>query len=261
MVRNEHWIADPGETIVMERGLRRPVGMKPSSPEWQRTTACTAVEAIGRLCAHVLKPLEFGVTRHLADEFGEAMPDPHDVPTPWNWYVRTPRTPAFAHPFYVDAQIVDAAQVDEPTMYDVVDLALTEPCDVPDGRWVAWTEMYVWDTLARVPEPDRLATDRHLVLDDYDNRHLDVRIPVTDLDGDTWVGATLGVRTPFIVRLDKGFSDRADAGDFDQFLHLDVSVNWTLWSRPATAGRRMLDQALDDLRRTGWQQTFPRPAS
>lgn len=248
--RAEHSVYKDGRSVALTLGLHR------GDLSWRdldREGARSAVRALGGLSRDLLRPLEFGMTRHAMEEMDGFAVVSRQHPDHWNWYLRAPDTPSFAHPALVDAVMVEAETVDEASMLEMAERALDDPSGLSAGEWAEWEEMYVHDTMAHVPRP--LGAADHLVVDDHDNRNLDVHIPLvrTD-DGAVWVHRAHQVTwPPLSVRI---VNDAAgvdfESADADAYIELRIQVNWSLWWEEAAPGRAVFDRAIDRLRRQGW---------
>lgn len=248
--RAEHTVYNDGHTITLLQGHERG---DLSWPLLGRRTARSAVSALGELSRDLMRPLEFGVTRHVVKEIEGFVGLDRSLPSPWNWYLRTPDTPSFASPGYIDPVMVEAEAIDEAGMFSVAARALDEPCAVPAGHWVDWDEMYAYDTMARVVQAPSMAG--HLTVDDDDNRNLGVRIPVVRAgDGTVWVHRG-GVVTwpPLTVRVTNHVPiAHPDSADFDTVIEIQIDVHWSLWWAEGTPGRILLEDALERLQAQGW---------
>ncbi|MEU7899232.1 hypothetical protein AB0B45_41060 [Nonomuraea sp. NPDC049152] len=215
-----------------------------------RMAARRAVLAISELSRDLLQPLEFGMTAHFMDEYGMYHPDDH--PPHWHWYLQQTSPPAHVRPeaMYVDEKSLVSDVIDEPAMFKVVDQVLGQPCTAPRGRLLTWTEMYVRSARVRFPDTMRSDTEDHLVVDDYDNKHRGVRVPLIEDDNAVWIE---GPRYPFLA---SPISCRVlNHGMWGLDLQLQVSLS--VWWHDETPGRTLLDDALRRLHCLGWQQTYP----
>ncbi|MEU9119345.1 hypothetical protein AB0C96_05700 [Streptomyces sp. NPDC048506] len=153
----EHYVFNDSQSIVLEHGFpwdslpcRDPI-------ERERITAHRAVRALAELCEGLVRPMTFGVTRNWVDEYGW----PADgCPPRWNWFLKTPQSPSDARSYYVDPQVLETGTLDERSMLTAVDRICDDPCAVPEGKRLAWAEMRVDHTWARLPEPGRAMLDQ-----------------------------------------------------------------------------------------------------
>ncbi|MEO3825671.1 hypothetical protein [Actinomadura sp. B10D3] len=244
----EHWVYKDSKGIALERGHKR------GDLSWQafeRVTARSVIGALGELSRDLARPLEFGITRLVVEEIDGIPGIGGHVPARWNWYLTSPDTPSYAHSAYVDSVEAEAETIDEASMFELAARALDDPDDVSDGQWVEWQEMYVHDTMARVP----LQAD-HLVVDDHDNRNADVHIPLIPVDdGTLWAHRADMVTWPPFSMQAYNHTGHLDHGDFDTFTQLIISVGWSLWWEKEAPGRAILDRALDRLQAQGWTPT------
>ncbi|MEU9482524.1 hypothetical protein AB0D83_02455 [Streptomyces decoyicus] len=126
------------------------------------------------------------MTRNRVDEYG--WPAVSNPPR-WNWFLKTPQSPPEARSPYVDPQVTETARLDERAMLAVVDRLLDDPCEAPEGRHLAWAEMLIVHTWARLSDADRHIENNTLRIDDHDNRLRLVRVPLERADGHMWVTA------------------------------------------------------------------------
>lgn len=253
--RAEHFVYKDGHTITLQRGHKRG---DLSWPGFERLTARSAISALGELSRDVARPLEFGITRRVVEEVDGIPGIGSHVPHRWNWYLKTSDTPSYAHSAYVDSVVVKAETVDEASMFEVTTRALDDTAEESAGQWVEWEEMYVHDTMARLPHPPGSAD---LVVDDYDNRNADVHIPLEHADdGTVWVHrADMVTWPPLSVQVyNHAATHHPDPADFDTFTQIQIYVNWSIWWEEATPGRAILDRTLNRLRHQGWLQALPR---
>ncbi|WP_158794955.1 hypothetical protein [Streptomyces sp. NRRL S-337] len=251
----EHYIFSDSRTIVLERGFQWASAPDRDPIELERITAQCAVRALAMLCEGLIRPLTFCATRNWVDEYGW----PADgCPSRGNWFLKTPQSPPDARPPYVDPQVVETATVDERSMLTLVDRLLDEPCEAPEGRRLAWAEMLVDHTWARLPEPDRHMQNDELRIDDHDNKLRRVVVPCERANGRTWVTTPeTSVRYPFLLAAHKSFGTvYSDGHEYDEFIEVVIHVNWSLWWH-AGEGRALLDQAVDRLLRQGWRYGNP----
>ncbi|MFE0191536.1 hypothetical protein [Streptomyces sp. NPDC058989] len=255
----EHYIFDDGRTIVLERGFQWGSASNRSPIELERMTAHCAVRALTELCEGLVRPMTFGVTRNWVDEYG--WPAEGD-PLRWNWLLKTPQSPPDACSPYADPQVMETPTLDERSMLAAVDRVLDDECDAPEGRRLAWAEMRMDHTWARLPEPDRHLENDELRIDDHDNKTRGVPVPVERANGRTWATVPeTSVWYPFLLRVDRSTGTvYSDGLAYDEFIEMTIAVNWSFWWHPGE-GRTMLDQAVDRLSRHGWRNADPWPSS
>lgn len=251
----EHYVFNDSQTIVLECGVQWESVPDQNPIELERTTAHRAVRALAVLCEGLIRPMTFCVTRNWVDEYSWPA---GDNPARWNWFLKTPQSPSDARPPYADPQVMETATLDERSMLAIVDRALDDPCEAGEGQRLAWAEMLVDHTWARLPEPDRHMQNDELRIDDHDNKLLRVLVPCEDVDGRTWVTVPeTSVRYPFLLAANKSFGTAySDGHEYDEFIEITIHVNWSLWWHPGT-GRTMLEQAVDRLLRQGWRHADP----
>ncbi|MGW2634141.1 hypothetical protein ACWC2K_33165 [Streptomyces chattanoogensis] len=240
----EHYIFNDSLTVVLEHGFPWDSLPDLNPIERERMTAHHAVRALAELCEGLIRPMTFGVTRNWVDEFD--LPA-GGYPPRWNWFLRTPQSPPDARSIYVDPQVVETVTLDEQSMLTLVDRVLDDPCEAPEGVRLAWEEMRVDHTWARLPEPERHITNDELRIDDHDNKARRVLVPLEHRHGHMWVTRPKRmVWYPFLLRVNK----------YDDSIEMTISVNWSFWWHPGE-GRAMLDRAVDRLVRQGWFTTHP----
>ncbi|TJZ44650.1 hypothetical protein FCH28_30575 [Streptomyces piniterrae] len=168
--------------------------------------------------------------------------------------MKTSQSPPDACSPYVDPQVVEVAALDERSMLAVVDRVLDDPCEAPEGKRLAWEEMLVAHTWARLPGPDRHIENNELRIDDHDNKVRRVLVPYERADGSIWVTVPeTSVWYPFLLRVNKSFgTGYSDGLEYDEFIEMTIDVNWSFWWHPGQ-GRAMLDQAVDRLLQQGWR--------
>jgi hypothetical protein len=261
--RTDHFVFKSGRTIVLERGFRWDSEPERDPIELDRRTAHCAVRGLTSLCEGLIRPMSFGVTRQWVNtEFGypSGAPGPSGKPPRWNWFVRTPQSPPSVDSAYVDPQVMAPVALNERSMLALVDRALDDPCTAPDGDHLAWDELRLDHTWARVPEPERHVEDGELRIDDYDNSWPRVLMPLERARGDLWVTSPrLSVWHPFLLRVYKPFgTEYPDGLELDEIICMEITVNWSFWWEPGE-GRAMLDRAVDRLLRQGWRDAHPHP--
>ncbi|PBC80389.1 hypothetical protein SAMN05428945_5120 [Streptomyces sp. 2224.1] len=255
----EHYLFNDSQTIVLERGYQweSTLGSTPDrNPiERERITAHGAVRGLAELCDGLVRPMTFGVTRNWVDGYG--LPAEGSPPR-GNWILTTPQSPPDVHSTYRDPQIMEAATLDERAMLTMVDRVLDDPCEAPEGKHLAWDEMHIDHTWARLPEPDRHLANKELRIDDHDNKLRRVLVPREHAHGRTWVTVPRrSVRYPFLLRVNKSCGTvYPDGPGYDDFITMTIDVNWSFWWHPGE-GRAMLDQAVDRLLRKGWRPAHP----
>ncbi len=224
----------------------------PTSPvDRERIAARHAVTAILALSRDLFLPLEFGVLRCMTRDVDGAWltstPDEGDY-----WYLNTPdREP---QPAYVNPVVFDVATIDEQTMMRMVDDLLTEPHERSTHRWPGWSEIHIYDTLARLPD-SLVPTGDEFIVDDVDNKCRDLRIPVRRRSGGAWVGSPgLGFWTPIsvLVQRDSGVSGTSFGYCHYATISLSIDINWSVWWREDSLGRAVLDAGMHRLYRLGW---------
>ncbi|WP_157878690.1 hypothetical protein [Streptomyces chattanoogensis] len=251
----EHYIFNDSLTVVLEHGFQWGSLPDLNPIERERMTAHHAVRALTELCAGLIRPMSFGVTRNWLDEFDWPA---GGCPPRWNWFLKMPQSPPDARSTYVDPQVMEAVTLDEQSMLTLVDRVLDDPCEAPEGARLAWEEMRVDHTWARLPEPDRHLTNKELRIDDHDNKVRRVLVPLERAHGHIWVTVPEHmVWYPFLLRVDKSTGTVCPDGlECDEIIKMTISVNWSFWWHPGE-GRAMLDRAVDRLIRQGWFKTHP----
>ncbi|MEJ8652497.1 hypothetical protein WKI65_31540 [Streptomyces sp. MS1.AVA.3] len=254
----EHYIFPDSQTVVLECGFQWDSGPDRDPLELERITAHRAVRALAELCEGLIRPMTFGVTRNWVDEYG--WPAVGNPPR-GNWFLKTPQSPPDARAPYVDPQVMETATLDERSMLATVDRLLDDPCEAPEGRHLAWAEMLILHTWARLSDADRHIANNTLRIDDHDNKVRRVRVPLERADGHMWVTAPeTGVWYPFLLRVDKSCGTvYPDGHEYDEFIEMTIEVNWSLWWHSGE-GRTMLDQAVGRLLRQGWRYSNPQPS-
>ncbi|WP_217215193.1 hypothetical protein [Streptomyces sp. AC550_RSS872] len=255
----EDYIFKDSKAIVLERGFQWGSASGRNPVEREGITAHCAVRALASLCEGLIRPMTFGVTRQWVDDEYDWPAD--DRPPRWNWFVTTPQSPPDARSTYVDAQVIETATLDEESMHSAVDRVLDDPCAASEGDHLAWDELLIDHTWARLPEPDRHLEKGELRIDDYDNRLHRVPIPLERMNGRIWATKAT-VYYPFQLRVTNKScgSQYPDAREYDEFIEMTISVNWSFWWNPG-AGRAMLDQALHRVLRQGWRPACPPPGT
>jgi hypothetical protein len=183
----EHYIFKDSKTIVLDRGFERDSAPGRSPVELERITAHCAVRALASLCEGLIRPMTFGVTRQWVDKEYGLLVGGDGKPPRWNWFLKTPQSPPDADSVYVDPQVMETATLDERSMLAAVDRVLDDPCTAPEGDHLAWDELRMDHTWARLPEPDRHTENDELRIDDYDNQLHRVPIPLERAHGHIWV--------------------------------------------------------------------------
>ncbi len=89
---------------------------------------------------------------------------------------------------YTRAQVIDVETIDESAMLAAVDALFDAQCDLSGNQWPSWEEMYVFDTVARIPDTSVPATHDHLIIDDLDNKALNLPIPLQRRTAGVWAG-------------------------------------------------------------------------
>ncbi|MFF8786179.1 hypothetical protein [Streptomyces sp. NPDC015125] len=254
----EHYIFNDSQTTVLERGVQGDTAPDRNPVEWERITAHCAVRALAELCEGLVRPMTFGMTRNRVDECG--LPAEGNPPR-GNWFLTTPQSPPDARSTYADPQVVETATLDEQSMLTMVDRVLDDPGEAPEGKRLAWEEMRVDHTWARLPEPGRHIVNNELRIDDHDNKLRRVLVPRAHAHGRTWVTVPRpSVWYPFLLRVNKSCGTvYPDGFEYDEFIEMTIDVNWSFWWHPGE-GRAMLDQAVDRLLRQGWRHAHPQSA-
>ncbi|MFJ6788204.1 hypothetical protein [Streptomyces angustmyceticus] len=256
---SEHYIFSDSRTMVLECGIEWDSLPERNPVERERRAAHLAVRALAALCEGLIRPTTFGVTRSWVDEYHLPV---DGVPPRWNWWMRTPQAPPDARSRYVDPQVVEATTLDERSMLTLVDRVLDDPCEPPEGTHLAWDEMVVDHTWARLPEPDRHIGiengHEELCIDDHDNKARRGLIPLDRAHGDSWVTVPeTMVWCPFLLRVDRSCGTAYPDGlDYDEFIELTIDVNWSFWWHPGE-GRALLDRAVNRVLRQGWRHAHP----
>ncbi|WP_326623176.1 hypothetical protein OG863_39605 [Streptomyces decoyicus] len=254
----EHYIFQDSRTVVLECGF--PWNSVPDRDPLvlERITAHRAVRALAELCEGLIRPMTFGVTGNWVDEYG--WPAVGNPPR-WNWFLKTPQSPSDARSPYVDPQVMETATLDERSMLAAVDRLLDDPCEAPEGRHLAWAEIFMGHTWARLSDADRHIENNTLRIDDHDNKVRRVRVPLERADGHFWVTAPeTGGWYPFQLRVDKSCGTvYPDGREHDEFIELTIDVNWSFWWHSG-GGRSRLDQAVGRLLRQGWRYANPQPS-
>ncbi|MEV1077106.1 hypothetical protein AB0I98_02435 [Streptomyces sp. NPDC050211] len=252
----EHYIFKDSRAIVLERGFEWDSASDRDPLEWERVTAHYAVRALTSLCEGLIRPMTFGVTRQWVDEEFDVPLGGAGKPPRWNWFLKTPQSPPDAESAYVDEQVMETATLDERSMLAAVDRALDDPCTAPEGDRLAWDELRIDHTWARLPEPERHMENGELCIDDYDNQLHRVRIPLERAHGHIWATKAT-VWYPFLLGVtNKHGTSYPDGREYDEIIELTISVNWSFWWNPGP-GRAMLDQAVNRLIRQGWRDAYP----
>ncbi|UKY47421.1 hypothetical protein [Streptomyces inhibens] len=251
----EHYIFNDSQTIVLECGFQWDSVTDRDPIELERMTAHRAVRALAELCEGLIEPMTLGMTRNWVDEY--SWPTDGNPPR-WNWFLKTPQSPSDACSIYVDPQVIEVATLDERSVLTAVDRILDDPCEAPEGKRLAWEEMRICHTWARLPEPDRHIENDELRIDDHDNKARRVLVPLERANGRTWVTVPeTSVWYPFLLRVNKSFGTvYSDGLEYDEFIEMTIDVNWSFWWHPGE-GRTKLDQAVDRLLRQGWRNTNP----
>ncbi|MEU5015073.1 hypothetical protein AB0G35_33340 [Streptomyces sp. NPDC021749] len=251
----EHYIFNDSRTIVLECGIQWGSAPVQNAIELERTTAHRAVRALTVLCEGLIRPMTFCVTRNWVDEYGWPA---DDDPPRGNWFLKTPQSPSDARPTHADPQVMETATLDERSMLAVVDRVLDDRCEARQGRRLAWAEMLVDHTWARLPEPARHMQNDELRIDDHDNKLRRVLVPYECVNGRTWVTVPeTSVWYPFLLRVTKSCgTSYSDGHEYDEFIEMTIDVNWSLWWHPGE-GRTMLERAVDRLLRQGWRHANP----
>ncbi|MEU0545005.1 hypothetical protein ABZ319_34550 [Nocardia sp. NPDC005978] len=247
-----HVIYKDGYAIKLRREFEWDAGIGPDARE--RDTADSAIAAILELTRELIEPLEFGITKSVLYEQDSCWFDRESPLDESHWYLKLPLREA--SPAWTNAIVVDAARIDGAAMRAAVETLLTTPCGLEPGQWPSWTEIYLYENLARVPDDSLPGPGGHLIVDDHDNRHDDLRVPLHELRDAVWTGSPgLGHWSPIAVRLNRDlFSGSFDGVHYTSVV-LTVDVHWSLWWEPGSAGRRVLDRAMDALRRAGRQES------
>ncbi|MBL1098548.1 hypothetical protein [Streptomyces coffeae] len=251
----EHYIFNDSQTIVLECGFQWESMPDRNPIVLERTTAHRAVRALAELCEGLIRPMTFGVTRNWVDEYGW----PADSNPPrWNWLLKTSQSSPDARSLHGDPNLMETPTLDEQSMLTAVDRVLDDPCEVPEGKRLAWSEMRVDHTWARLPAPDRHIENDELRIDDHDNKLRRVLVPHEHMHGRTWVTvAEPSVWYPFLLRVNKSSGTvYPDGLEYDEFIEMTIDVNWSFWWHPGE-GRTMLEQAVDRLLRQGWRDANP----
>ncbi len=251
----EHYIFNDGQTIVLERGFQWGSAPGRNPIELERMTAHCAVRALAELCEGLVRPMTFGVTRNWVDEYN--WPADGDPPR-WNWFLKTPQSPSDARSPYADPQVMETPTLDERAMLNAVDRVLDDSCEAPVGHRLAWAEMRIDHTWARLPEPHRHMENDELRIDDHDNKVRGVLVPVERANGRRWATVPeTSVWHPFLLNVYKSVGTvYSDGPEYDEFIEMTINVNWSFWWHPGE-GRTMLDQAVDRLSRQGWRSANP----
>lgn len=175
--------------------------------------------------------------------------------------LKTSRLPPTVHSAFVDLQVMETMTLDERSMLAFVDHVLDEPCTAPNGDRLAWDELRMDHTWARVPEPDRHLDQGELRIDDYDCHARRVLVPLERAHGHMWATVPeMSVWYPFHLQVAKNFGTTyPDGPEYDEFITMYISVNWSFWSHGE--GKAMLDQALNRLFRQGWREADPDPGT
>lgn len=142
-------------------------------------------------------------------------------------------------PVHHGAGITETNRLDPDSVRIWLEDALTEPC--PDaGSVTEWAELSILTSCARL-DGDHAGPTLvvHGEADPLD-------APIRRSEGGRWVcGPLAGAPTEPPIR--------ASFRNEDGVLSLKVHIHWSCWTRPGEPGRRALDRALDELRRSGWE--------
>ncbi|WP_067688405.1 hypothetical protein [Nocardia jejuensis] len=244
-----HDIYKSGYSIELERALNWTSGSGVILSQCEHEAAGHAVAAIVALSQDLLEPLEFEILQcAMSHSYGAPLPVEPD-PTSGHLYLKPAAIQP--NPMYVGATVVDT-EVYESSMSEAVDTLFAMPYDLSEGQWLSWDVILVGNTLVRLPESLVPTTGDHLIVDDIDNRHRDVPMPLTRRPGGTWVGRDgLGRWSPISLRVHREFGN-SDTDSHETTIRLDISVHWSVWWNEGSPGRDMLDRAVESLREMGW---------
>ncbi|MFF4955458.1 hypothetical protein [Streptomyces chattanoogensis] len=158
----------------------------------------------------------------------------------WHWFIKTPQLPPDARPFYSNPQVMEAETLDERSMLTTVDHVLDDPCEAPDGKRLAWTEMRVDHTWARLPEPDRHMENNEVRIDDHDNKPRRLLVPLKHTDGHIWATTPKpSTWDPFLLSVKKSCGTVYPDG-----LEYDAGGHHCLVTFDRTTGRNLMTPAV-----------------
>ncbi|MGV9665146.1 hypothetical protein [Nocardia niigatensis] len=246
-----HFIYGSGYRITLQLDLQWDSRSGDSAVQREREAAQHAVAAIAELSRELIDPLEFGLLKCVMHQVhGVWLVAEQPVPN-CHWYLKS--TWRAADPLYTHPVVIDAETVDESAMLMLVDSMFAEPCELGVDQWPSWDEMYVYTALARVPDAVAAEAGDYLVVDDIDNKQLDVRVPLNRRANGIWIGGHDLYRTPIRLHVYRNDGSGLSEGNSHYAsLRLMILVNWSLWWENGSPGRAMLDEALAGLDRKGW---------
>jgi hypothetical protein len=141
-------------------------------------------------------------------------------------------------PAHLGADITETNRLGPDSVRIWLEEALTEPC--PDAASPGWAELSILTSCARLDGDHAGPT---LVVHG-EAGPLDA--PIRHSEGGRWVcGPLAGAPTEPPIR--------ASFRNQDGVLSLKIHIHWSCWTHPGRPERRALDQALDELRRSGWE--------
>ncbi|MEU1210531.1 hypothetical protein [Nocardia sp. NPDC005825] len=247
-----HVIYKSGHAYQLRLELEWDLRCGTTATECERAGAEQAVAAIVELTRNLIEPKEFGLTKCVRFHSDGLSLIAQQPLAEGHWYLKPPGTEPF--PAYTRAQMIDVETIDQSAMLAAVDTLFNAPCDLSDNQWPSWEEMYVFDTMARIPDTSVPATQDYLVVDDLDNKALNLPIPVQRRTSGVWAGKySLGFMAPFSVHVwQDEYSGFRDSDSFSTAIELRITVHWSLWWEETSPGRALLDAAIDRLHQRGW---------
>lgn len=240
-------IYNNGSCLNLKLDLEWDIGSGATAVGCERESAQHAVAAMVELCKDLIDLRDFGLIGCvLEDVDGLWFEAEHPVLEDCWCMTGSPSGPCNA-----DAAVVET--YDESAMSALVDELLEYQCELPRNQWWGWKEMWAFKTLGRVPDSVAPAVGDHLIVDDWDNSYPNQHVPIHRRPDGVWAGVP--ATTPFGLQIWRGYDyggySETD-GCFCTYLHLMVTVNWSLWWEEGSPGRAVLDAAIERLQGRGW---------